>query len=95
VALTLGLGAASHTLEDIHADGGPDDLPDLRPLLGAPWAECPAAVASAERLWGTTFDDLRLRVRRELVGTASCTHLNDTLRSLADLGALLSPREGP
>jgi Protein of unknown function (DUF2889) len=37
----------------------------------------------------TTFDDLRLRVRRELVGTASCTHLNDTLRSLADVGALL------
>jgi hypothetical protein len=41
-------------------------------------------------LQGTTFDDLRLRIRRELVGTASCTHLNDTLRSLADLGALLS-----
>jgi hypothetical protein len=57
--------------------------------LVLPWAECPAAVASAGRLQGTTFDDLRLRVRRELVGTASCTHLNDTLRSLADLGALL------
>jgi hypothetical protein len=179
VALTLGLGAASHTLEDIQANGRPADLPDLRPLLGVPvgpgfrrlvdqtvpaerdrssilhlllddlvgavmvsgyallhadalppqaglvdamiarmgggsvdarrrrivdlradalvlpWAECPAAMASAERLWGRTFDDLRLRVRRELVGTASCTRLNDTLRSLADLGALLSPREGP
>jgi Protein of unknown function (DUF2889) len=57
--------------------------------LVLPWAECPAAVASAERLRGTTFEDLRLRVRRELVGTPSCTHLNDTLRSLADLGALL------
>jgi hypothetical protein len=57
--------------------------------LVLPWKECPAAVASAERLQGTSFDDLRLRVRRELVGTASCTHLNDTLRSLADLGALL------
>jgi Protein of unknown function (DUF2889) len=69
---------------------------DLRAeALVLPWAECPAAVASAERLWGTTFDDLRLRVRRELVGTASCTHVDDTLRSLADLGALLSPREGP
>jgi Protein of unknown function (DUF2889) len=44
-------------------------------------------------LRGTTFDDLRLRVRRELVGTASCTHLNDTLRSLADLGALVGQRE--
>ena len=61
--------------------------------LVLPWTECPAAVASAERLRGTTFDDLRLRVRRELVGTASCTHLNDMLRSLADLGALLGQRE--
>jgi hypothetical protein len=57
--------------------------------LMLPWAECPAAVASAERLRGTSFDDLRLRVRRELVGTATCIHLNDTLRPLADLGALL------
>jgi Protein of unknown function (DUF2889) len=61
--------------------------------LVLPWEECPAAVASAERLQGSSFDDLRLRVRRDLVGTASCTHLNDTLRSLADLGALL-PRPG-
>jgi Protein of unknown function (DUF2889) len=57
--------------------------------LVLPWVECPAAVAGAERLQGTTFDDVRLRVRDELVGTASCTHLNDTLRSLADLDALL------
>jgi hypothetical protein len=63
--------------------------------LVLPWAECPAAVASAERLQGTTFDDLRLRVRRELVGTSSCTHLNDTLRSLADLGALLTSPGSP
>jgi Protein of unknown function (DUF2889) len=63
--------------------------------LVLPWAECPAAVASAERLQGTSFDDLRLRVRRELVGTASCTHLNDTLRSLADLGALLPSPVNP
>jgi hypothetical protein len=57
--------------------------------LVLPWTECPAAIASAERLRGTSFDDLRMRVRRDLVGTSSCTHLNDTLRSLADLGALL------
>ena len=62
--------------------------------LVLPRAQCPAAVASAERIPGTTFDDLRLRVRRELVGTASCTHLNDTLRALADLGALLPGRSG-
>jgi hypothetical protein len=57
--------------------------------LVLPWEECPTAVASVQRLAGTTLDDLRLRVRRELVGTASCTHLNDTVRTLADLGALL------
>jgi Protein of unknown function (DUF2889) len=59
--------------------------------LVLPWVECPAAVAGAERLQGTTFVDVRRRVRDELVGTASCTHLNDTLRSLADLEALLPP----
>jgi hypothetical protein len=34
-------------------------------------------------------------VRRELVGVSTCTHLNSTLRSLADLRALahhLTPR---
>ncbi len=34
--------------------------------------------------------DLRDRVRGEFVGTSTCTHLNDTLRSIADLDALLA-----
>lgn len=70
--------AADHRIVDLRADA-----------LVLPWVECPGAVASAQQITGTTFDDLRMRVRRELVGTSSCTHLNDTLRSLADLGALL------
>ncbi|HET6665385.1 MAG TPA: DUF2889 domain-containing protein [Acidimicrobiales bacterium] len=89
----------SETVVHEYAAGGSVDarrrlIVDLRArALVPPWAECPAAVASAGRLQGTTFDDLRLRVRRQLVGTASCTHLNDTLRWLADLGGLL-PRPG-
>ena len=35
-----------------------------------------------------TVSDLRRRVRKELVGPATCTHLNDTLRELADLDTL-------
>jgi hypothetical protein len=31
---------------------------------------------------------LRTRVRKEFVGRSTCTHLNDSLRSLADVTAL-------
>jgi hypothetical protein len=54
-----------------------------------PWMECPAAIDSAQRLNGRTFTDLRQWVRAELIGTTTCTHLNDTLRSLGDLESLL------
>lgn len=50
-----------------------------------PWVECPNALASAGRLVGTPIADVRARVRTELVGVSTCTHLNDTLRSLADI----------
>jgi hypothetical protein len=55
-----------------------------------PWAECPFAVDSATRLTGTRIEDLRARVRADFVGPSTCTHLNDTLRSLEDLMALAS-----
>lgn len=55
-----------------------------------PWVECPGAVASAGRLAGMDLAAVRERVRRELVGRTTCTHLNDTLRALADLSALLA-----
>jgi hypothetical protein len=54
-----------------------------------PWMECPGAVASAERLSGMPIAELRTRVRREFTGTSTCTHLNDTLRSLGDLEVLV------
>ena len=50
-----------------------------------PWVECPNALASARRLVGTQIGDLRTRVRSDFTGVSTCTHLNDTLRSLADI----------
>jgi hypothetical protein len=54
-----------------------------------PWLECPGAVASAERIAGMTLQDLHFRVRQELFGTSTCTHLNDLLRSVADAETLI------
>jgi hypothetical protein len=54
-----------------------------------PWIECPAAIASAERLAGRSLGELRREVRTEFVGTSTCTHLNDMFRFLTDLLPLL------
>jgi Protein of unknown function (DUF2889) len=54
-----------------------------------PWQECPGAIGSAGRVNGMAVGELRNRIRTEFVGTSTCTHLNDTLRALGDLGALL------
>ena len=54
-----------------------------------PWFECPEAAASATRLAGDPLDGLRARVRAEFVGTTTCTHLNDALRALEDVPALV------
>ena len=43
---------------------------------------------------GMTLSELRDRIRGEFVGTSTCTHLNDTLRAIADLDALLDLRAG-
>ncbi|ULE34240.1 DUF2889 domain-containing protein [Mycobacterium sp. IDR2000157661] len=55
-----------------------------------PWQECPGAITSAHRVRGMTVAEIRDRVRGEFVGTSTCTHLNDTLRAIGDLEALLS-----
>ena len=57
-----------------------------------PWQECPGALASAARVVGMPIAELRNRIRTEFVGISTCTHLNDTLRSLGDLGALSGGR---
>jgi hypothetical protein len=54
-----------------------------------PWPECPAAAASAPRLVGHTVGELRALVRTDFRGTSTCTHLNDLLRSLADVTVLV------
>jgi DUF2889 family protein len=59
-----------------------------------PWQECPGAIGSATRIQGMTLSEMRDRVRGEFVGTSTCTHLNDTLRAIADLSALLDLRAG-
>jgi hypothetical protein len=55
-----------------------------------PWPECPGALASARRLAGTPVAGLRQRVRSDFTGVGTCTHLNDTLRSLEDVTALVN-----
>ena len=59
-----------------------------------PWQECPGAVASAERIAGMTLGELHFRVRQELLGTSTCTHLNDLLRSVADTEVLIDVIRG-
>ncbi len=53
-----------------------------------PFGQCPEAAASAGRLPGTTLDDLRSRIRADFVGATTCTHLNDMVRALEDVGVL-------
>jgi hypothetical protein len=53
-----------------------------------PWVECEAAPASAGRVVGRSVVSLRPLVRTELTGPSTCTHLNDTLRSLEDVAGL-------
>ena len=54
-----------------------------------PWPECPAAADSARRLAGHRVAELRSLVRAEFRGISTCTHLNDLLRSLADVAILV------
>ena len=54
-----------------------------------PWQECSGAIGSAARVQGMTLAEFRGRIRGEFVGTSTCTHVNDTLRAIGDLDALL------
>ena len=60
-----------------------------------PNSDCPAAIASAQRIVGLQLEDLRGHVRAEFDGPSTCTHLNDSLRSLGDVHALLSSLPDP
>jgi hypothetical protein len=54
-----------------------------------PWAECPSAAGSAGRLVGRRVVELRQMVKDEMVGTSTCTHLNDLLSSLSQASVLV------
>jgi hypothetical protein len=54
-----------------------------------PWIECPGAATTAGRLVGRPVAGLRGLVRDELVGTSTCTHLNDLLASLSQVDQLV------
>ena len=56
-----------------------------------------AGVPRRDRQCGADAGDVvvgvAIRIRDEFVGTSTCTHLNDTLRAIADLDALLDLRD--
>lgn len=54
-----------------------------------PYGECSAVAGNLPRLYGERLADLRQAVPASLPGAAGCTHLNDALRGLADVPALL------
>lgn len=53
-----------------------------------PWPECPGALGSAARVVGRTVDELPEVVRETFVGTSTCSHLNDLLRSTVAVRAM-------
>lgn len=59
-----------------------------------PYRECPAAVSNIQKLLGQTLRDFRLSVLETLPGILGCTHLNDVLRSLAEVPAMAIELDG-
>lgn len=54
-----------------------------------PWPECPGALASASRVVGVRVHVLPDLVAADFVGTSTCTHLNDLLRSMSGVGCMV------
>ncbi len=53
-----------------------------------PYVECPIAAPNASWMIGSPLRELRTSVLERLRGTDCCTHLNDALRSLAEVPVL-------
>jgi hypothetical protein len=84
-ALSASIDAQTRSVVAIHAD------PRVLPFA----TDCPFAAGHVENLVGHTVDGFRTGMSKILSGTSSCTHLNDLLRSLADvvpLAAVLAAR---
>ena len=93
----LAVGAPEDVLHEytLQATVDPDGLVVLSAEAQArtlPWPECPNALASAARLAGEPVAGLRAKVHTDFRGTTTCTHLNDVLRSLAGVSALVRGR---
>jgi hypothetical protein len=76
---------------DIEATADAETL-ELLTLISTPrilpFSECPGAVHNTQRLIGSKLDDIRDTVLANLRGPQGCTHLNDALRSLAEVPKL-------
>jgi hypothetical protein len=59
-----------------------------------PFGECPGAVKNISRLLDSELSQLRQTVLDQLPGTLGCTHLNDALRALAEVPALVNHLRG-
>lgn len=59
-----------------------------------PYGECPGVMSNLPRLLGEPLGAMRRAVPAALPGAAGCTHLNDALRALADVPALLRCLDG-
>jgi hypothetical protein len=87
-----GLESSVHEYEVVVTAGADDNTirtVDVRPRV-LPGPDCPGAVASAQAVVDQPLDQLRQFVRVEMRDDTICTHLNDQLRSLADVPALLN-----
>jgi Protein of unknown function (DUF2889) len=54
-----------------------------------PFRECPGAVVHAQRMLGKPLVEMRAAVLETLPGTLGCTHLNDVLRSMAEVPMMM------
>jgi fluoride ion exporter CrcB/FEX len=55
-----------------------------------PHYECPMATLSVGRMVGQPLRNFRISVNEKLPGIDGCTHMNDTLRSLAEVPILIA-----
>jgi hypothetical protein len=76
------IDAASHALVAL------DAIPRV-----LPFPECPWAAPHASSLAGMAVDGFRAKVQDALTELRCCTHLNDTLRGLAEVPALVAALE--
>jgi hypothetical protein len=83
-------GALHEYTVDMVVDARDHTVVDVRATPHAlPWDECPAAADAVHHLLGMPVDDLRATVQKTIVGIECCTHLNNELRELADLPAMV------